>query len=110
MECSILLSVEKLIVIVLAKSDDMISHQLTYLHPTGGYFKSTGEFTVRYSLENRLLSGGRLSKIRTVHVVDVDECTYAGPHLEVRKKKRTCRRGGASIIRARVFNIVVSSW
>ena len=51
----------------------------------GAYLKNTGEFTVRYVLENRLLEGdGKISKIRKVQVLDVDECTYTGPHKEVR--------------------------
>ncbi|CAN0159015.1 unnamed protein product, partial [Ectocarpus sp. 13 AM-2016] len=51
----------------------------------GAYLKKTGEFTVRYVLENRLLDGdGTISKIRKVEVLDVDECTYTGRHAEFR--------------------------
>lgn len=54
--------------------------------PAGAYLKNTGEFTVRYVLQNRLLEGdGTISKIRKVQVIDVDECTYTGPHVEVRR-------------------------
>lgn len=50
----------------------------------GAYLKHTGEFTVRYVLQNRLLEGdGTISKIRKVQVLDVDECTYTGRHAEV---------------------------
>ena len=52
--------------------------------PAGAYLKHTGEFTVQYVLENRLLGGdGKISKSRKVKVMDVDECTYDGPHAEV---------------------------
>lgn len=38
---------------------------------------------MRYVLENRLLGDGKISKMRKVQVLDVDECTYTGNHAEV---------------------------
>ncbi|CAN0346654.1 unnamed protein product, partial [Laminaria digitata] len=68
--------------------------KIVFSKPPGAYLKHTGEFTVQYVLENRLLGGdGKISKSRKVKVMDVDECTYDGPHAEFRhscSKEATC--------------------
>ncbi|CAM9488367.1 unnamed protein product, partial [Scytosiphon promiscuus] len=78
-------SYEELGVKVDDRNDDESERKIRmeYSKPPGAYLKNTGEFTVRYVLENRLLEGdGKISKIRKVQVLDVDECTYTGPHQE----------------------------
>lgn len=71
--------------------------------PAGAYLKHTGEFTVQYVLENRLLGGdGKISKSRKVKVMDVDECTYDGPHAEVSRY-----RGGRQVLEGVVVGVEV---
>ncbi|CAM9839205.1 unnamed protein product, partial [Ectocarpus sp. 4 AP-2014] len=78
---------EELGVTIDDRNDDESERKIgiQYSTPPGAYLKNTGEFTVRYVLENRLLEGdGTISKIRKVEVLDVDECTYTGRHAEFR--------------------------
>ena len=53
--------------------------QIDYSDPFGAYFQSPGEFEVLYTIETPWLGlETNITKIRSVIVLDVDECTYEG--------------------------------